>query len=205
MKVNKKSNYTIIFEEFSKQIIYDGMQISAHYVAQKYNIIGNSILIFRGPMRLTKKEMLDLKDIIREGHLNDVLISSNDSLHIIIEEFDLQPPNIEIEYYRLRLLTQLVIEELVKKKITVVRKGSDIYCGNKKLNVGIATIGLSSAKIHFGLNIKNTGFPSHVNATGLLEIGFKEEEIRDWILKIVEKYIDEVNAVKEDIVKTRPI
>ncbi|MHA1259819.1 MAG: DUF366 family protein [Candidatus Heimdallarchaeaceae archaeon] len=205
MKVNKKSNYTIILEEFSKQITYNGVQISAHYVAEKYNIIGNSILVFRGPMRLTKEDMLDLKDIIREGHLNDVLISSDDSLHIIIEEFDLQPPNIELEYYRLRLLTQLVIEELDKKKIPVIRKGSDIYFGNKKLNVGIATIGIASAKIHFGLNIKNTGFPSHVNATGLMEMGFKEEEIKDWILEIIEKYIDEVNAIKEDIVKTRPI
>lgn len=205
MQTIKKNDYHILMEDFKKNILYDGSQISPHYVADRYKIIGNSILVFRGGMKLSPKEMLDIKDVIREGHLAEILISTDDSINFIIEEFDKQPPNIELEYYRLRLLTQIVIEELFLKGISVEREGTDIYVEGKKLNVGIATTGLSSSKIHFGLNISNKGVPPHVEAVGLLEIGFKEDELSNWTKTIVEKYIEEIQKIKEDIVKTRSL
>ena len=205
MRIDKNYTYSVIMEDFSKQITYDGSQISSRYASQHYDVIGNSILIFRGGMKLSPTEMIDIKDIQRESHLNEILISSNDSLHLIIEEFDIQPPNLEIEYYRLRLLTQVIIESLEVRGIKVTRKGTDIFVNGKKLNVGIASVGASSSKFHFGINIGNTGFPSHVKATGLVEIGFKENEIENWILNIANLYIDEVKRIKEDIAKTKSL
>ena len=205
MRIDKNYTYSIIMEDFSKQTIYDGSQISSRYTSQHYDVIGNSILIFRGGMKLSPTEMIDIKDIQRESHLNEILISSDNSLHLIIEEFDIQPPNLEIEYYRLRLLTQVIIESLEVRGIKVTRKGTDIFVNGKKLNVGIASVGASSSKTHFGINIGNTGFPSHVKATGLVEIGFKENEIENWILNIANLYIDEVKRIKEDIAKTKSL
>jgi len=205
MKIIEKRTYKIVLEDFNNPIIYNGSQLSSQYTANNYDIIGNSILIFRGGMKLSPKEMIDIKDILRESHLNEILISSDDSIHLIIEEFDTQPPNLEIEYYRLRILTQIVIENLKEEGIKTKRIGTDIYIEGKKLNVGIATIGVSSGKIHFGINVGNTGFPSHVSALGLLEIGIRENQIKDWILKIAEQYIEEIHNVKEDITKTKSI
>jgi hypothetical protein len=205
MKKISKPPYTIILEDFSKSITYDGSQISSHFTAEKYGIIGESILVFRGGMKLSPKEMVDVKDIIRESHLSEILISSDDSLHFIIEEFDIQPPNMEIEYYRLRILTQTVIDILNDKNVEVERNGTDIFIDGNKLNVGIATIGISSSKIHFGLNILNTGVPEHVQATGLLDIGIEEKEIQSLAIRIAENYAKEILRIKEDVAKTRTI
>ncbi|MCG3216278.1 MAG: DUF366 family protein [Candidatus Heimdallarchaeota archaeon] len=205
MKITKKAMYNIIVENLMNPITYDGSQIASQYTSQNYDVIGNSILVFRGSMRLSPNEMIDIKDIQRESHLNEILISSDDSLHFIIEEFDIQPPNLEIEYYRLRLLTQIVIEILQSKGIEGRRKGTDIYIEERKLNVGIASVGISSSKIHFGINIGSTGFPSHVKAIGLLELGLEEEEIKKWSIQIPELYIEEIQRVKEDIVKTKAL
>ncbi len=205
MKIIERQTYKIVVEDFNNPIIYNGSQLSSQFTANNYDIIGNSILIFRGGMKLSPDEMIDIKDILRESHLNEILISSDDSIHFIIEEFDTQPPNLEIEYYRLRILIQIVIENLKEEGLETKRIGTDIYIEGKKLNVGIATIGASSGKIHFGINVGNTGFPSHVDALGLLEIGMQENQIKDWIVKIAEQYIEEIHKVKEDIVKTRSI
>jgi len=205
MKKIKKSQYIIILESFSDSITYDGSQIVGRYSAEKYGVFGETILIFRGGMKLSPDEMVDIKDIVRESHLNKILISSDDSLHFIIEEFDIQPPNMEIEYYRLQVLTQIIIEILRSKNVEIVRKGTDMFVKEKKLNVAIATTGISSSKIHFGINIASTGFPSHVNAIGLLELGIKQSEIENIALEIAERYIEEIAKIKEDVSKTKPI
>ena len=205
MEIRNKKNYSIVVEDLTKSTTYDGSQLSSQYTSQHYNIIGNSILIFRGGMKLSPKEMVDIKDIQRESHLSEILISSEDSLHFIIEEFDIQPPNMEIEYYRLRVLTQVIIELLQSKGLKTTRKGTDIFIEDKKVNVGIATISVSSGKIHFGLNIACKGFPKHVNATCMYEVGIKEEEIFEIAERIAEKYILEIHKVKEDVAKTKYI
>ena len=204
MREFNEKDYTVIVEDFTKNIQYDGSQIQAHYTTEKYGKIGNSILIFRGGMKLSSREMIDLKDIIRESHLANILISADDALHFIIEEFDVQPPNIEIAYLRLRLLTQILIEELQKNSIFPSRNHTDIYVEDKKLNVGIATISPTSIKIHFGVNITDTGIPKHVKAIGLQQLGISEENLYDFALNISKNYIMEVRRIKEDCAKTRP-
>jgi len=198
-------NYQIVKLDFSESMLYDGSQIRPLYTFERYGVLGNSILIFRGGMRLTPDEMIDVKDIIRESHLAEVLISSDDTLHFIIEEFDTQPPNIEIVYYHLRLLTTIVIEVLYNRGITPNRKGTDIYIEGKKLNVGIASISGNSSKIHFGINILDTGVPNHVNAIGLHNLGIKEEELDELAIQIAKRYVNELFMVKEDIAKTREL
>lgn len=205
MQEIEEQDYHVIVEDFSTKILYDGSQIKPHYVTKNYCKIGNSILVFRGGMKLSPNEMVDLKDILRESELTEILIRADDAVHMIIEEFDIQPPNIEIAYLRLRLLVQVVIEELQKKNVEPERRGTDIFVQNKKLNVGIATVGLTSTKIHFGMNITDTGIPSHVNAVGLKQLGFKEDELQDFIVNIGLKYIHEISKIKEDCAKTKPI
>ncbi|MBY9000568.1 MAG: DUF366 family protein [Candidatus Heimdallarchaeota archaeon] len=205
VKIQNKYNYSIVIEDLSKLTTYDGSQLSSQFTSQNYDVIGNSILVFRGGMKLSPKEMVDIKDIQRESHLSNILISSDDSLHFIIEEFDIQPPNMEIEYYRLRMLTQIVIELLNSRGITTNRKGTDIYIQDKKVNVGIASISVSSSKIHFGINLGDTGFPKHVKATCLFNLGVQEEEIADIITQITERYINGIQKIKEDVAKTKYI
>ncbi|MHA1198543.1 MAG: DUF366 family protein [Candidatus Heimdallarchaeaceae archaeon] len=205
MKKVKKNQYTIIVENFSELITYDGSQLANRYTTEKYGVFGETILVFRGGMKLSPEEMVDIKDIVREAHLNKILISSDDSLHFIIEEFDIQPPNMEMEYYRLQVLTQIVMEVLKNRGIDLLRKGTDMYVSDRKLNVAIASAGISSSKIHLGINIGGTGFPSHVKAIGLLELGIEQEDIENIAMEIAERYSSEISKIKEDVSKTKPI
>ena len=81
----------------------------------------------------------------------------------------------------------------------------DIYVNKKKLNVGIATVGTTSGKIHYGLNIASTGAPHYVDIVGLLELGIKEKELENIALNIAEKYVSELKQIKEDCAKTRSL
>ncbi len=205
MKKEAYKTHSLVICDFSNKILYDGKQIQTHFVTKEFEVIGNSVLVFRGGMRLSAKEMLDHKDIIREGHLTEFLISSDDTLHFIIEEFDVQPPNIEIAYYRLRMLCQLLCEFLISRGHSPDRKGTDIYIDGKKLNVGIASISNISSKIHFGVNIKDTGIPNHVKATSLTNLGIVEQELEEIASNLAKAYIREYSNVKMDICKTKPI
>ncbi|NPD87190.1 MAG: DUF366 family protein [Asgard group archaeon] len=205
MKKSEYQSYNIVVEDFKNSIVYDGSQLSSQYIANNYDVLGNSILVFRGGMSLSPAEMVDIKDIQRESHLAEILISSSDSLHIIIEEFDIQPPNLEIEYYRLRLLILIILEKLNAKGIKAQRKGTDIYIGEKKLNVAIASVGVTNSKIHLGLNVGSSGFPQHVTAIGLLELKFEDNQLKEWIISVIKQYVDEVQMVKEDVAKTKSI
>ena len=89
--------------------------------------------------------------------------------------------------------------------LDIQRNGDDLFLGQGKLSVSIATCSASSMKIHFGINLTTAGTPDEVNTACL----------RDWIkgldkktaLQIAEKifksYKMELNSIEEDIFKTR--
>ena len=193
----------IILEDFNKKIFYDGTQIEPLWTLNKYGISGNSIVIFRGSMKITKDEMIDVKDIVRERDLADILISGDDCIHYIIEMFDDQPANLKIAYHRLHLSAYIVqrkIEQLLNTSLQ--KKGTDLFYKEKKLNVAIATSSSNSSKIHFGINIVSTGVPKHVKAIGLIEIQ-KEIKLEKLAKSIAEEFKSEITEIDNDILKSR--
>ena len=170
---------------------------------KKYNIQGDSLVIFRGSMKVPKEEMIDLKDIIREEKLAEILISGDDCIHFIIEFFDDQPANLKIAYHRLHLfayIAKILIEETFS--IQLAKKGTDLYYQDKKINVAIATSSNNSSKIHFGINIVSTGVPNYVKAIGLKEINGKIK-LADFALRIAEAFKNELSEIENDIMKSR--
>ncbi|MFW9923027.1 MAG: DUF366 family protein [Candidatus Thorarchaeota archaeon] len=190
-------------QDLTKKECYNGKQIKPLWALEKHGITGDSFVVFRGSMKLTPNEMIDLKDIIREKELAEVLISGDDCLHFIIEMFDDQPANLKIAYHRLHILSfiaQKILESSLK--ITLEKKGTDLYYDGRKMNVAIATGNVNSTKIHFGINIVSTGVPSYVKAIGIQEID-KNINIEKLVKDIGTAFINELTAIKEDIVKTR--
>ncbi|NHK30303.1 MAG: DUF366 family protein [Asgard group archaeon] len=193
----------IILKDFNKKICYDGTQIEPLWTLNKFGISGNSIVIFRGSMKITQDEMIDVKDIVRERDLADILISGDDCIHFIIEMFDDQPANLKIAYHRLHLLTYIVQRKIEQSlKILLQKKGTDLFFKEKKLNVAIATSSSNSSKIHFGINIVSTGVPKHVKAIGLMEIQ-KEIKLESLAKSIAEEFIAEITEIDNDILKSR--
>jgi hypothetical protein len=173
---------------------YDGSQIEPLWAYSK-SIPGDSIVLFRGAMDIPDSNIKDLEDL-----QNNSAIRGGDMLHFIVERFD-SPGNIRLAYYIQRLLVVCARDILYQHGIESMRSGDDIFIGTGKLTVSIATAGISSEKIHFGINISCNGTPQDVEVSCLKDLG-----ITDFIglgKEIAIAFAAEVDDIESDIVKTK--
>lgn len=186
------------FKKLKDPILYDGSQIEPMWALKNFNIKGSSLISWVGPMNLEKEEIIDYEDVGLD-------IKSDEMLHLMVEHFDCQPADLRLCYHRQRLLVTIIKDILEEMGLDIQRNGDDLFLGQGKLSVSIATCSASSMKIHFGINLTTAGTPDEVNTACL----------RDWIkgldkktaLQIAEKifksYKMELNSIEEDIFKTR--
>ena len=181
---------------------YDGSQINPSWAFQEFGIYGSSIITWIGPVNITPDNLKDFADVGLE-------IKSNYMANFICEFFDQQPPNMRIAYLRQRLLVMIFREILTEYGVQTRREGDDIFVDGGKLSISIASVSLSSAKIHFALNLEDKGTPSDVETVGLYDIRvndrqvFTEDNLLDLINKTVTKFIDELETIEKDISKTK--
>jgi hypothetical protein len=179
-------------------MLYDGSQIQPMWAFQELGIKGSSIVTWIGPMDIHSQELIDYEDV-------GLKITSQEMVHFIIEHFDVQPADIRMCYHRQRLLVMMVKELLEEIGIKAHREGDDLYVGQGKLSVSIATCSVSSMKIHFALNLTSQGTPDDVETVGLKEClpELTFEDICELSKAISNKYAREIADIKEDISKTR--
>jgi hypothetical protein len=180
----------------SEPIKYDGSQISPLWGFHQ-GVEGDSIIVFQGPMDISVDHMKDLEDL-KSGKK----IRGESLLHFIVERFD-SPASIRLAYYMQRLLVACAQEVLESKGIKTTRDGDDLFVGKKKLSVSIASSGVTSEKIHLGINLTSKGTPEDVETIGLLELG-----LEDWQglgRSIAEMFAREVEDIERDIVKTKSL
>ena len=181
---------------------YDGSQINPSWAFQEFGIYGSSIITWIGPVNITPDNLKDFADVGLE-------IKSNYMANFICEFFDQQPPNMRIAYLRQRLLVMIFREILTEYGVQTEREGDDIFVDGGKLSISIASVSLSSSKIHFALNLEDKGTPSDVETIGLYDIRvngrqvFTEDNLLDLINKTVTKFIDELETIEKDISKTK--
>lgn len=181
---------------------YDGSQINPSWAFQEFGIYGSSIITWIGPVNITPDNLKDFADVGLE-------IKSNYMVNFICEFFDQQPPNMRIAYLRQRLLVMIFREILTEYGIQSKREGDDIFVDGGKLSISIASISLSSAKIHFALNLEDKGTPSDVETIGLFDIKVNDEQIftndnlLELINKTVKRFINELETIENDISKTK--
>ncbi|MBQ6627689.1 MAG: DUF366 family protein [Methanobrevibacter sp.] len=181
---------------------YDGSQINPSWAFQEFGIYGSSIITWIGPVNITLDNLKDFADVGLE-------IKSNYMVNFICEFFDQQPPNMRIAYLRQRLLVMIFREILTEYGIQSKREGDDIFVDGGKLSISIASISLSSAKIHFALNLEDKGTPSDVETIGLFDIKVNDEQIftndnlLELINKTVKRFINELETIENDISKTK--
>lgn len=179
---------------------YDGSQINPSWAFQEFGIYGSSIITWIGPVNITPDNLKDFADVGLE-------IKSNYMVNFICEFFDQQPTNMRIAYLRQRLLVMIFRELLTEKGVKTTREGDDIFVDGKKLSISIASVSLSSAKIHFALNLEDKGTPSDVETIGLYDIDdgnvFNKNNLKDLIFEVVNCYINELETIEKDISKTK--
>lgn len=181
---------------------YDGSQINPSWAFQEFGIYGSSIITWIGPVNITPDNLKDFADVGLE-------IKSNYMVNFICEFFDQQPPNMRIAYLRQRLLVMIFREILTDYGVKTTREGDDIFVEGRKLSISIASVSLSSAKIHFALNLEDKGTPDDVDTIGLYDIEvdgrqiFTEDNLMDLINQTVTGFISELETIENDISKTK--
>ncbi|MBE6499417.1 MAG: DUF366 family protein [Methanobrevibacter thaueri] len=193
---------TITHKHIKEIFEYDGSQINPSWAFQEFEIYGSSIITWIGPVNITPDNLKDFADVGLE-------IKSNLMVNFICEFFDQQPPNMRVAYLRQRLLVMIFREILTEYGVESKREGDDIFVENRKLSISIASVSLSSSKIHFALNIEDKGTPNDVETIGLYDIKvnnkqvFTEKNLTELIDKTVNRFIDELETIENDISKTK--
>ena len=181
---------------------YDGSQINPSWAFQEFGIYGSSIITWIGPVNITPDNLKDFADVGLE-------IKSNNMVNFICEFFDQQPPNMRIAYLRQRLLVMIFREILTEHGVETTREGDDIFVDGRKLSISIASVSLSSAKIHFALNLEDKGTPDDVDTIGLYDIAvdgrqvFTDDNLLDLIDETANRFINELETIEKDISKTK--
>jgi hypothetical protein len=146
------------------RIDYDGAQLSSLWAYRGHGLQGDSILAFQGACDVPVEKLVDAEDALAGAFIWSPLM-----LHFIVEHFEL---DLEAAILRQYLLVSTAQDELMRRqKRRVTRSGNDLYLGQAKLSVSIATLTPVSSKIHFGINILSKGTP--VKTLGLKDLGIE--------------------------------
>lgn len=179
-------------ELIEHRIDYDGSQLAPHWIYKTCGLLGNALVAFRGKADVPVESMVDLADV-RENKP----IFSEDMLHFVGEFFDRDLfQTILLE----RLLVSLAGQEVIfrSKNSFVIRGGNDLYEGESKLSVAIATASTVSTLLHFGINISSKNTP--IKTKGLSDYSIDPDSFAHAIL---ESFRDEVKTLYEARSKVR--
>ncbi|MGQ9706003.1 MAG: DUF366 family protein [bacterium] len=164
---------------FDGTLKYTGEQLRSHFALTEFGIEGDSIVAFRGPCEIEGCHIVDMDEVIKGER-----IYSPDMLHFITEIFG---PDMNKAILVQRIITTIIIEQMIVLKGNIkglLRKGNDIYIGDGKLSISVATVSPVSNLIHHGLNICKEGVSFPI--TCLEEIGVDNVELAILTLKAVE-------------------
>lgn len=177
-----------------QKIDYDGRQLSPHWIFKNFGVLGDALVAFRGKADVGIQNMVDLVDVKANKP-----ILSEDMLHFIGEFFDAGlTQTILLE----RLLVSLAQQEIIFRSKThlLVRGGNDLYEGDAKLSVAIATASPVSTLIHFGINISSKGTP--IKTKGLADYSIEPGVFAKALL---ESFCNEVVTLYEARSKVRAV
>ena len=118
-----------------------------HWALLKFDLWGNSMVIFRGPMKIEPKDMIDLKELKR-----GTIFPDGDLLHFIIEHFG---DDMEKGVLRQNILVNIAEEKLTHRLggRRILRWGDDLFDEDKRLTLTAVTQTPVSVKIHLGICI----------------------------------------------------
>ena len=170
---------------------YDGSQLASLFGYRRTGISDDLVIAFRGACQVTAETMVDVEDLIQGA-----TIYSPSMLHFLAEAFG-EP--LEKMVLRQRLFGRLAADLLEERSgAGVLVRGDDLYIGERKASISVATASPVSALFHFALNIETEAVP--VPAIGLSELGV---EWQPFATELLERYRDECADIRHAASKVR--
>ena len=177
-----------------REITYDGTQLRSGWVEENADLPGDAVACFAGPADVPVENLVDMEDAAEGAHIFSPMM-----LHFIAEHTD---GDLLLAVARQRLMVATAMEELVRltEGAPIERRGDDIYEGNLKISVSIATSSPRSQLIHFGVNVISDGTP--VPTKGLADYDIEPKTLGEIVSR---KYCEEIESMEHATTKVRPV
>ncbi len=172
---------------------YDGLQLATSFVDSHCpESDRDSVILFEGEADVPVEHLVDLED----AEAGDVIYSPW-MAHIIIEHrgIDLRS-GVLAQRLLMRLLARW-LEERSGQSLQI--RGDDLFLGERKLTVSIATTSPRGVLIHTAINVHTENTP--VPAAGLRDL---RVPALDLLKAIARLYADEMASVEHATTKVRP-
>ena len=158
-----------------EEMTYTGEQLQPHWAYRNHDLLGDSAVAFIGPCDVQPEYMKDLEDLKEKQR-----IYSERMLHFIVEHFD---TDLSRTVLRQHILMAIMAEELNRQlgDARIRREGSDLYDGDHKVTVSIASVSPVSTLIHAGINISSRNTP--VPTRGLEDFGIEAHSFAEAVLQ----------------------
>lgn len=170
---------------------YDGSQLVSLRNYLKHGLLGDSVIAWIGPCDVHLDHMVDGEDLVAHSR-----ICGSSMLHFVIETFD---TSLMAAVGLQRLLTCIVREQIGAAGTGLRRTGDDLYLGERKLSISIATQSPLSSLIHFAVNVSNVGTP--VETVSLPELGVTDP--RAFAVSVMDAFGAEVESIRVATHKVR--
>lgn len=150
---------------------YDGTQLRPLYAYLQWGVLGDSVVAWRGSCDVSFEHMVDGEDLLAES-----AIAGGEMVHFIMEVFDRElATGVLLQRIFASIVRDLLVEmSPLLQEQSLVRDGDDLYWGDRKLSISIASKSAVSTMVHFAVNITNAGTPVRTCALDDLEVDPKE-------------------------------
>lgn len=173
--------------------VYDGQQLRSLYAYLNYGVLGDSTLAWVGPCRVQAEHMVDGEDL-----LANATIAGAKMLHFIVEVFDLQLfSGVALQRIFASLLKDILVERYAVPANQIRRDGDDLFIGDGKLSISIATQSPTSTLMHFALNVVNEGTP--VKTSCLQDWKVPTEELAQFVGKAFAQEFLSIKAATQKV------
>jgi hypothetical protein len=178
----------------NRRLTYTGPNLRSGWIAETFDLPGEALVAWLGPAHVATADLVDLEDQRAGAEIHAALM-----LHFLAEH---PGDALPLTVLRQRLLVAEALEILQEypAAATLQRSGDDLYLGERKMSVSIATVSPHSGLIHFAVNVDPTGAP--VPAGGLEELGI---EPRAFAERLLETYAAEMASADAACRKVREV
>ena len=177
-----------------RELAYDGTQLRSLFGYLDHKVQGDSCIAWIGPCSVSFDHMVDGEDLLARE-----TIAGAKMLHFIIEKFH-APLLAGVALQRLfaAICLDLLREKAGGRAGELRRDGDDIFLGQGKFSISIATVSPVSTLIHFAMNCTNEGTP--VKTAAFSDLGL---EPRAFAREALERLGREMKTIDEATVKVR--
>lgn len=172
---------------------YTGSELTPQRNYLRFGLLGDSCIAFIGPCEVSFDHMLDGEDLRARSEIRGSLM-----LHFICEIFDRDLAfAVALQRLWMRILKdELNAETPALRKKPLCQDGDDIYWGDRKLSISIASSSPVSELIHLAVNVSNKGTP--VKTCALEDFGTDPKTFAKRILNLwSHEYLNVVEATRK--------